>query len=400
MKILQYCIFAMILLSIGLMFSYCLPTPIQQGGGLSPFASLYSSNDDSETEQPANNNDDNNEETEPPGESSQNNDNDDDDDDDDEEEEEDDDEDEIDESQIPYDIRLDTMAYMTCNNGVTRDERFTFKAGAFHNGGIKLKSPIFNNKNLTDIKEYPFYRAEPFIALTRPNTPSVIVRASEFNPISFHSRLNLQSDANLRTLINVLKRNSDIYIKNLGGQHISTHHRMNNPRYLASHFDNADLFIGFRSVRQTPHFYTQEDEKYIHGRYYQIELSETEGDAQIYTLSGIDERYPKTSSRKTWNCSNRLHFKIMRHEDRRSEDEESCPDSPSNNAVYLLVKRVLKLDENDRDKWNINIAQKCISPKSRNTRCYKNNVENVDYDNCSARNVGRHCPHYLSICTR
>lgn len=374
---------------MGFLSSYCLPTPIR-GGGLSPFASLYSSDDPAEEGGGG---------EEEPGSSSNDNDDDNDDDSEDEDEEE---EGSLDEEQIPYDIRLDTMAYMTCNNGVQGSSRFTFKIGAFGSGGIKLKSPLLVDKSLADIKKYPLYRAEPFAALSRPNARSSIVAgAQEFSPISFHARLGLSSDSTLRTLAAALKSGPNSYLQELGGRHISIHHRMSRPHFLAHWFDQFDLIIGFRQSR-TPHTYTKSNERYIHGRYYQIEASETEDEA-IHVLSSIEEEYPKPEppSRHTWSCPDSLQLKIMRHEDRRADNEDSCEDDDSSNTrLYSLVKRILKKDESDPDKWHINISQKCISPKRTSTRCYPNNVEKVEYSSCTQRNRGAYCPHYLSICIR
>ena len=386
-KIRQFGLF-LILLAVSILFAYCLPP--RGDGNLNPFQQLYLSSKEGDKDNSENSNKE--KEEDPDERDPDEKDSDDDSDDDDS-----DDEPSIDEEQIPYNMKLDTMALLGCEN--TRVD-FTFKMGAFGSGGIKIKK-VLSNKSIAELKKYPYHQADPFITLASLSDPDN-VRIDSSNVLrgaSFHNRLS-RLQTHLKTLKTAVDEDPDNYLTELSGYPLSVEYKLSiaiQERY----FDQRDLLVGFRKGR-TPLTYFNEEtqERYIHGRYYTIVIDDLTDNS--YVLENIEEFNPRADSTKNWDCPEVYQYHIKRHSDRTADGESECEDSAGDDqASYNLIKRVLKEKSRDRDKWNINVSEKCISPKSSIMRCYPNGVTKVSYDldDCS-RLPNKFCPHYFSICLR
>ena len=389
-KIRQFGLF-LILLSVSFLFAYCLPP--RGDGNLNPFQQLYLSSKEGDKD---NSNNDSNKEEDPDERDPDERDPEDDDDDDDDGDDSNNDEPSIDREQTPYNMKLDTMVLLGCEN--TRVD-FTFKMGAFGSGGIKIKK-VLSNKSINELKKYPYHQADPFLTLISLSDPDNInAGGSVFRTTSFHNRLNrLQS--HLQTLKTEVDDDPDNYLTELGGQPLSVQNKIP-ARSLDSFFDQRDLFVGFRKGRTPLTYFKEKDqERYIHGRYYTIGISDLTDNS--YVLESIEEFNPRADSRRNWDCPEVYQYHIKRHNDRTADGESSCTDDAGDDqASYNLIKRVLKHKSRDRDKWNINVSEKCISPKSSSIRCYPNGVQKVSYDvNDCSRNSQNFCPHYFSICLR
>ena len=389
-KIRQFGLF-LILLAVSVLFAYCLPP--RGDGNLNPFQQLYLSSKDGDKGSPSSDPDESDPDESDPDERDPDDDSDDDDDDGDS----DSDESSIDKEQIPYNMKLDTMVLLGCEN--TRVD-FTFKMSAFGSGGIKIKK-VLSNKSIDELKKYPYHQADPFLTLISSTDPdnTNVGSNSAFRGVAFHNRLNRLQN-HLRTLKTAVDEDPDNYLTELSGQPLSVKDGGSGQIWM-SNFDQRDLLVGFRRGR-TPLTYFNEEaqERYIHGRYYTIGISDLTDNS--YIIESIEEFNPRANSTKNWDCPEVYQYHIKRHSDRTADGESSCTDDAGDDqASYNLIKRVLKQKSGDRDKWNINVSEKCISPKSSSTRCYPNGVTQVSYDlNDCSRRSNNFCPHYFSICLR
>ena len=309
-----------------------------------------------------------------------------------EDEEEDDeeiDEEEVDPTLMPYDIRLDTMALLTCDSSSIPGGNSNFRAGTFlkefyeGGGGIKLRTP-FLKMDKEQVREYPYHKTSP--ALFFGSAAGGFLK----NKSSILSSIQLK---------NYLDELSDGYIHKFGSKFIDFRIAVRNIT-----FDNLfaepvlATFIE-KGERQPALYIDQSDDPEIHGRSYQVSLEEQE---YFPTLEEVEERYPLLKTDYEWSCGPNV-FKVHRHERHRYETESDADplrepgcdeDDKSNPALYQLARKILGED------WYIDTENNCISPKKGSRYCYRSRPERVDFsEDCSGRNQGYHCPHYFSICT-
>jgi hypothetical protein len=118
---------------------------------------------------------------------------------------------------------------------------------------------------------------------------------------------------------------------------------------------------------------------------------------------------PSAANVASWECNTSRRYVIM-----RAQDAAACPpdsfDDIAGNANYRaeleIVRRHLRPDQ-----WDVNIARRCVVPKSGS--CYMNSAgteEPVEYNQVAGcyygvtgvptRNVTNRCAEYVSICLR
>ncbi len=304
---------------------------------------------------------------------------------------------EIDETVIPYDIRLDTMALLTCDSADIPGENFKFRAGAFlkeiyeGGGGIKLRSPFVNvDKDI--IRKYPYYNTFP--------TLSFGSASGGLYPFHFPLR-NIKLKNHLDDL-------SEGYVHKFRSTLVDFKVPLPEREIPSSQLDEffrepvLATFItttpASRRQNILPAIYIDDNgDQEIHGRSYEVRLEEQES---FFTIRSISEIYPLLSTEYEWECGNV--FKVHRHRDIRYNSEgnddpteEACDqDDESNDSLYKLARILLGKE------WFIDTQNQCISPKNRRKYCYGSRPERVDFSNdCRGLHRGYHCPHYFSICT-
>ena len=337
---------------------------------------------------------------------------------DDEECEEKDDDEEINEMDMPYDIRVDTASYLTCDSRELPDDVFAFQFSALNGGetggGVRLRQ-AFSKKDKSEIKQYPYYRSYPAL-IPIPRRWS-ISPSSRLQNSNYPSRTLTLPSIELEDYLDDFLDRGKNFTNEFGGDRFQMGWGANlnlksSLRYL---FQGQHLLLTFHQVgrgRSLLGYRDLENNREItHGRYYRIDVDEEE---QYYTLAEITERYPvhkKLGEREyEWECH--PPFQVRRHDNHRyiGEDmpvEPGCEDDDDGSSAYEIIQKTLG------DDWNINPGERCVSLKSHRKSCYKythrphsgsrsmnQGKGRVDYSDCSKRNVAKLCPHYFSICTR
>ena len=303
------------------------------------------------------------------------------------EEEEELDEEEIDQTAMPYDIRLDTMALLTCDSSNIPGENFKFRAGAFlqeidkDGGGIKLKSS-FRKIDRDTLKEYPYYNT----------TPAMFFGSASEGLLSTSSILsNIQ-------LKNYTKKIDDgDYVHQFGSRDLDFRFPLPkvSPRNLDQFFRTPAIATFVPRGTNTPAVYLDDlQDQEIHGKSYEIDLEKRES---FFVLNSIKEEDLLNSKKNDWACE--YSFTVYRHETLRYDGDANAElgcdqDNKENKSLYELARILLG------DDWFIDTENFCISPKNRRQTCYGANPERVEFsNNCRGIHKGYHCPHYFSICT-
>ena len=347
------------------------------------------------------------------GESDNDNDNDDDNDDDDDDTEDTDEsgdeeiEGVINEEQIPYNMMMDTMAFISCDPD---NVSFKFRMASTYEGGIKLKD-FLRDKTEREIKEYPYYRAEPFLGFTQSSSPEHISTWSS-GSLDFSGGKDFNFPSTVQSYLGqliddggFLKTKDELRGRSGGEEYISVSFK----KYYPGLFD-LQLLLGFR-YRKNPLFYeTQDEDLYIHGRYYEVDIDTDSNDREH--ISEVFEINPQDDNEVSWDCSRDILFEIRRHPDNVPstelekenfqqefgdfEDEYICPLNPKDPGNILLQNML-------GNQWNVNVAERCVSPKSRGRQnsCYPRKVARVGtIDDCRPGTIANDCPHFISICFR
>lgn len=316
----------------------------------------------------------------------------------------------VDEMDMPYDMLMDTVSYLTCDSRNLPDDTFAFKVEALREGGVRLRAK-FGQMEENEIKQYPYHRSYPALI---PIPPRWWVHPSTEVQYPVPGRFGALPSIELEDYLDDFLENGKIFKKEFGRDHIQLGWKANlNLRYsLQSLLEASYLLVSFyhagRGSSLLGYRDLDGDRETTHGRYYRVDLSEEE---QQYTLSDITERYEfRTEKENSWSCG--LRFKVRRHDDHRyvgggQPAEPGCEDNDDGSAIYRLVRQVLG------DDWNIDPEEYCVSLKNRRKSCYRytenihqgtRNINNgkgrVDHFDCTGTDILRLCPHYLSICTR
>ena len=329
-------------------------------------------------------------------------------------------EEDVDEMDMPYDIRVDTASYLTCDSRKLPDDTFSFKMEALKDrvSGARLRKK-FGQMEKSEIRQYPYYRSYPVLILIPPRwwvQPS----SNPQNPAPSRS-LSLPS-IELEDYLDTFLENGETLTNRFGRDRFQLGWEANlNLRYsLHSLFQNRYLLLSFYHSGRGSSLLGYRDvedqqRETTHGRYYRIDMEEAE---QYYTLESITERFPlgrrnkpQNEKENSWFCN--VRFKVRRHDDHRYlgealSEELGCEDNDDGSEIYEVVRQVLG------DDWNIDPAKRCIALKSHRKSCYiythnqhqgslssNQGKGRVDHsgDDCTGRDISRLCPHYLSICT-
>lgn len=336
---------------------------------------------------------------------------------DDEECEEKEEDEEIDEMDMPYDIRVDTASYLTCDSRKLPDDVFAFQFSALEGGetggGVRLRQ-AFSKKDKSEIKQYPYYRSYP--ALIPIQRRWSIPPSSNTQNSNYPSRTLTLPSIELEEYLDDLLDRGKEFTHEFGRDRFQMGWESNLIRYSLHHlFKNYYLLLSFYQVGRGKSLLGYRDldnnKETTHGRYYRIDVDEEE---QYYTLADITERYPvhkKLGEREyEWEC--RRPYQVRRHDNHRYlgeglSEEPGCEDDNDGSSAYDIIQKTLG------DDWNINPRERCVSLKSHRKSCYKithtphsasrstnQGKGRIDYSDCSPNNVTKLCPHYFSICTR
>ena len=214
----------------------------------------------------------------------------------DDEECEDEDDEEIDEMDMPYDIRVDTASYLTCDSRTLPDGVFAFQFSALEGGetggGVRLRQ-AFSKKDKSEIKQYPYYRSYPAL-IPIPRRWSINPSSSVRNSNYPSRTLDLPSIELEDYLDDFLDKGKE-FTHEFGRDRFQMGWEANlNLRYSLHHlFRNQYLLLTFYQVGRGRSLLGYRDldnnKEATHGRYYRIDVEEEE---QYYTLSEVTERYP------------------------------------------------------------------------------------------------------------
>ncbi len=328
---------------------------------------------------------------------------------------------------FPYDLQLDTIAFMSCEN----NNYFTVKAGSFFSrSGLRLSEYFLKRKSSGNLKALiessTKYRASPHLSIAHKFE---LITSLPGSTVFFPVRLN--------RVVDELIVAGNSRINQVGGEFIEAKIANGRSASLFARAFNGDyrLFLSYVGGQHSSTLHQTGGEWGVdaYGRVYSVRMDEYR-DAR-YTLNSVsEEKRPEESQQTAWACPDSLKLEIRRHPkntfksqewyDKQSEaykqqyptlqaalnapekhrvppNEVSCSDSSSGGVARQVAATVLN------NEWNINIGSKCISPKSSSVFCY-NNITSRGYpfervaigdSDCGASRKA-YCPHFLSICVR
>ena len=338
---------------------------------------------------------------------------------------------------FPYDLQLDTIAYMSCEN----TSFFTFKAGAyFEKSGLRLSEYFLQRKSSmsqSELKELiesstksqaiPYFSIAHITNLTSvPTTQASIV----------------QFPVRLPRFITDLINTGNTRMRAISGESIEAEisYGLNALIYARELNKRWRLVLSYKGGRENKTLHKTDGDwgVDIYGRVYKLSMDEIKSAHLLgrHVINSVsEEKRPQAPPQTEWACPGSLRFEIRRHSDnaysaqkfydiqdskykkdyptlasalnaddsahRISPDEPICVSSGSSSgAAYTVARTVLGSD------WNINTNNKCISLKSPSNYCYEITRQNkLDFrlaaadSNCEARGAN-YCPHFLSICVR
>ena len=327
---------------------------------------------------------------------------------------------------FPYDLQLDTIAYMSCNTKYF----FSFKAGAyFERSGVRLseyflreqKKGLSSSEMTNLIKSSTKYQAYAQVHFSHRDD---FTRIYTFG--NYRNNFLLRLDRMIPDLISSGPRR----VNQFENEPISFSLRGPDAGG-ASQIPNILIRNPFRFVLSYSNgkfIYHKSDEpdigRDIYGRTYELEFEKVRS-AGRYVLDSVEEtRRPMDNPppQPGWNCPDELKLEIKRHTDyaykrqdekqflesnnwkidRLRNDEDLCPNSSSGGAALAIVQKVLGTKD-----WNINIGRRCISLKDTDQLCYVHHLgqnqptyDRVDFSQDCTNSPLNYCPHFVSICTR
>ena len=367
-----------------------------------------------------------------------------------------------DNNKFPYDLQIDTIAYLPSQ---TKSHPHFIAGAFFSRSGLRLSEHYLragedmSNSDLEAyIKTSTKHLAMPFFGVhMKNNLRTELAPKKGFNGVIRLYRLIkdlVESKANrIREFENdsiavswtSTKSSTDtppypgsIYAECFkpGGQHIWC----NNFQWVFA------LTYAKDTNKDTPLYHKTDAEVGvdIYGRVYEAEfLRAKNGNNSAFVLSSISEqKLPDKVPQNDWVCPDFFRLEVRRHsqnaytekkfydwnsahtpnykknyptieEAKNAEDEKLrplasellCADSASQDTKYQVVRKILG------DQWNINISDKCISPKSAEQRLafYRATQQNYPSrfafgeDDCLTQGdnfATKLCPEYFSLCLR
>ncbi len=317
---------------------------------------------------------------------------------------------------FPYDLQMDTLGYMGCPSA---NEFFTFKMGSyFSKSGMRLSEYFLRQKNKLSstrlkelIKTSTKYQAAPQIHLSSKSN-----FLNKFKEASFGFKLN--------NFIDDMIEQSPRRIGAIRGDPIEARTFISSFDPKHDRYKKTLLILSYRGPSGIYHKTKGEKGVDIYGRLYDLDYESVS--ESRYVLSSVEEeKLPEGGpSQPDWTCPDKLKLQIRRHPRRiwkkasfeaylqsrnmehqniPSQDEQVCEDSNNGGSALLVAQALLG------DDFNININDKCISPKNTSYSCYRRESQNNwryrmadrDSTNCGQDEYGLDfCPQYLSICIR
>ncbi len=333
---------------------------------------------------------------------------------------------------FPYDLKLDTIAYLTCEYNERNNPLFTLKAGSyFPRSGLRLSNYFLkqaenlSKTQLTDlIKSSTKYRATPELRIFEKNN----IRQT-FSPIRFNDIIRLHE--HVLELVNTNKER----IQKIDGEWIEARFEQHKQRVnMALDFNgegsnpqtvlSVTYFVHTKDGKPTIATQQVSDKKdfnpddQFYGRQYELRFSVKNklpgprfNYLNRYVLESVKEVIrPITDKSKApvWICPNELKLEVRRNDEDKRANEPGCPpESDKSGSKFKIVDKILNHKHNGR--WDINISQGCIAPQKNNVSCYYNisndEESKIAYDDgdCkinpqSPSDRKKYCPHFLSIC--
>lgn len=350
----------------------------------------------------------------------------------------------------PFDLQLDTVAYMTCPStpqGIQSRDLFSFKFASLKHG-VSL-SPEFlqdisqrkqkSSKSLSSediepfLKQSPYLNTYPQISLSTIDNP--LYSATQYADIGA-SALNFNEDIekmsryrNVQTLAN---GRPFIAFFPVGGQHISQVINFLRTGY-AFHlsYNHHDLRTDERQILA----YSVSSQPKYYGRTYDLQFKGGRNDQNF--ISEVKEKYSITQKTEgRWSCRENVRLPIFRHQTFLDaihrqpqtagffkqdhinlQPEQECHDIGSSEAKQKerrLDKNLLELivpsfnvGEIYFFTWNDTESKPtgnlCLVPKHAGTRCYSQSILRVEFENeesCLPNSSTQECPAYFSVCQR
>lgn len=342
---------------------------------------------------------------------------------------------------FPYDLQLDTIAYMGCENA---SSFFTVKAGAyFSRSGLRLSEYFLQRKSSMSqsalkalIESSTKHRAIPYLSIAHKHNLTAV--------LSFSGKAIKQfSMLNLPRLTDDVINSGNTRLREPNGDTIEAKfsYGLGGATTITKAFhQNWKLLLSYKGGKEGKTLHKTDGDWGIdvYGRVYSISLDKVEsasGGLSRYALNSVsEEKRPEAPPQRDWVCPSSLRFEIRRHPEnaynaqkyynqqdsnykkkfpslsealnaddpalRIPPDEPLCVSSSSSSAAHTVAKKVLG------NNWNININSKCIALKDPDDYCYEiTRQNNLTYrlaqagSDCGAQK-NNYCPHFLSICIR
>ena len=346
---------------------------------------------------------------------------------------------------FPYDLQVDSISYLSC----TTNNYWHFQAGAyFSRSGLRLSEYFLkrlSSKSASEmeslIKSSTKHKATPHLAMGYKNHLLNVLQPK----VAFNGGMALDR------LIPDLIRSDKARIREYNGDPISANIiqslYVTNDKFRDGLESKLVLMLYYKGGKNNNLLHTTGGVvgRDIYGRIYTLGLTDLDmvpdDSADRYALTSVsEEKRPQAPDQKDWSCPDSLRLQIRRHssnaykisewyagqnadfknkyksasatlnaenpDHRPLPDEPTCSDSSSGGAKLEVARAVLG------SKWNINIGDKCISPKNSKIPCYwiseqksvSDRLELRSGAKCSvkydAKGYQTHCPQFLSICVR
>ncbi len=343
---------------------------------------------------------------------------------------------------IGYDVKLDTLAYMSCS-GSSLANVFSFKVGAYNTGsGLMYTSEyLVNNKDLPKtLLDENFTARVKNDPINGPVALQLSIRNAA-NPGTFDSSAGSETSYFLgrpeafllshESLAIELRRlntgERKRYFKSLPGirgRLLESAITVNKTRAKAQSLRTAlggasQLFVSYRDAQGLSDASlikagTAEEPKYF-GSVFNMTFSNTDRPQ----LTDVTERSAYDGSSKgTWDCRGDRsdpkgvrQFIIVKYEDQEKDppvgEEKPCPrltdSSQRTSANAARLKRVRDILDPTFSKWYINLAKTCITPKlpASNITCYSSTLQTppaITYVGVCPG--GEQCPYTFTVCEK
>ena len=346
-----------------------------------------------------------------------------------------------------YDTVIDQIAYMSCSNlasgSFDTSAYFSFRAGAYNQGGIGLRSSF-----LTNTATAPAVRKATLLSTSPANTNTVlqlairdinayqnIRTASGTQPILHEDYSNLFTPLGTLDVANAMvampangrikyyadgtvagtRIEGDLSFASSYGLMNSIRQITSNTSYMTLTYSHAGAAnsSGGETLALSPadvgSLNTGVDtNKSVYGRGFSLRYGQP-------SVSGLYAQFPQVALREvdeysletitdrsnvsTWSCPAQMQFRIVRMQDLAVAGANCLikPDPPTLSNDLATVRNTLRFED-----WYVDMDNHCIIPKKTGPDCYGSGAT-VIYPSgsaCDSTNVATQCVAYTSICIR